>query len=306
MVSDIITTHYMVSAIITTHNRLTLLKRAIESVKLQTYRNIELIVVSDGSEDGTKEYCETQKGLKFLHIPPEDSHGANHARNIGALNANGEYIAFLDDDDLWLPQKTEMQLNALVQNPDCDVCCCNHYIINEYSQKYFENVWYKNLSLNSYIEKIDVAKKCLYQYQAITSELMIRKEALLRIGLFDEALTAAQETEMLIRLFQISKLIRIHVSLVVYNESNVNTARRTSCNIQNWKKSINYIYKKHHTLFQKLNKIERIQVSYNQYALTALKYKNSNQRLMQQYYILRMKFCRLQTKIAENLGYKLS
>ena len=52
----------MVSAIITTHNRLTLLKRAIESVKLQTYRNIELIVVSDGSEDGTKEYCETQKG----------------------------------------------------------------------------------------------------------------------------------------------------------------------------------------------------------------------------------------------------
>ncbi|WP_288911006.1 glycosyltransferase family 2 protein, partial [uncultured Thomasclavelia sp.] len=88
----------LVSAIITTHNRLELLKRAIQSVYNQTYSNIELIVVDDASDDGTKEWAE-QQSFKFIYIPKEKSKGGNYARNLGIKSSHGKYVAFLDDDD---------------------------------------------------------------------------------------------------------------------------------------------------------------------------------------------------------------
>lgn len=95
----------LVSAIITTHNRLSLLKRAVESALSQTYKNIEVIVVDDASTDGTPEYC-NELPLRYIYIPKEESRGGNHARNLGILAAKGEYVAFLDDDDYWLPRKS--------------------------------------------------------------------------------------------------------------------------------------------------------------------------------------------------------
>ena len=83
----------LVSAIITTNNRLELLKRAIESVRTQTYSNMECIVVDDASTDGTYEYCQGQP-VRYLYIPPEESKGGNYARNRGIEMAQGEYVAF--------------------------------------------------------------------------------------------------------------------------------------------------------------------------------------------------------------------
>ena len=88
-----------VSAIITTHNRLELLKRAINSVKTQTYPNIECIIVSDNSSDGTDEYCSSLDDVIFISIPSKESRGGNYARNLGIKKSKGEYVAFLDDDD---------------------------------------------------------------------------------------------------------------------------------------------------------------------------------------------------------------
>jgi glycosyltransferase involved in cell wall biosynthesis len=90
-----------------------LLQRAIDSVKGQTYQPIELIVVDDWSSDGTKEFCE-QQDFKYIHIPQSESKGGNYARNLGIKNAQGEYIAFLDDDDSWLPEKIEKQVRLLL------------------------------------------------------------------------------------------------------------------------------------------------------------------------------------------------
>ena len=92
----------MVSAIVTTHNRRKLVKKAIDSVLSQTYKQIECIVVDDAGTDDTsvflKEYIE--KGLiQYIYIPREKSKGGNHARNQGIKASKGEYIAFLDDDD---------------------------------------------------------------------------------------------------------------------------------------------------------------------------------------------------------------
>ena len=97
-----------VSAVITTHNRCELLLKAIESVKNQTYKNIEIIVVDDASSDSTLDKCRILDGIKYIRI--NTSKGGNYARNVGIKNSSGHYIAFLDDDDEWYPTKIEKQL----------------------------------------------------------------------------------------------------------------------------------------------------------------------------------------------------
>ena len=103
----------LVSAVIITHNRKDLVQGAIASVLNQTYPNIELFVVDDASADGTKELLQKrarEEGFNYIYIPQAESKGGNHARNIGIQKSHGEYIAFLDDDDEWLPEKTEKQV----------------------------------------------------------------------------------------------------------------------------------------------------------------------------------------------------
>ena len=89
----------LVSAIITTHNRLDLLPRAIDSVLSQSYKNIECVVVDDASTDETQNYCLNRSDIVYVRIEKEDSKGGNFARNQGILAAKGEILAFLDDDD---------------------------------------------------------------------------------------------------------------------------------------------------------------------------------------------------------------
>ena len=110
----------MVSVIITTHNRCNLLERAIQSVLNQIYKDFELIVVADGCTDGTdslmKKY-ESEKRIQYIHYSP--AKGGNYARNKGVQNSRGEFIAFLDDDDEWLPEKLELQVAKIREDPEC-------------------------------------------------------------------------------------------------------------------------------------------------------------------------------------------
>ena len=99
----------IVSVVITTKNRKDLLLRAINSVRNQTYKEIEIIVVDDASTDGTREICENMDDLVYVYIPLNESKGGNYARNLGIKTANGEYIAFLDDDDYWEVSKIQKQ-----------------------------------------------------------------------------------------------------------------------------------------------------------------------------------------------------
>ncbi len=105
-----------VSAIITTHNRSRLLPRAVESVLAQTFKDFELIVVDDASTDATPEVLTRYEGL-CRTIRVETSKGANHARNVGLSHARGELVAYLDDDDRWLPRKLELQASVFERSP---------------------------------------------------------------------------------------------------------------------------------------------------------------------------------------------
>ena len=139
----------LVSAIITTHNRIELLKRAILSVKNQTYPNIEIIVVNYNSNDGTTEYLnklsDSSSNILHVYISPDESRGGNYARNQGINNAGGDYVAFLDDDDEWMPEKIEKQMELFQQDPLYGMVYCGRRIekdMREQKEVYpFEEVY---------------------------------------------------------------------------------------------------------------------------------------------------------------------
>ena len=111
-------TKELVSVIIPTYNRLELLKRSVESVIAQTYENWELIVVDDCSDDGTKEYIEGLKDPRVSCYQNESNMGPAASRNIGAAKAKGSLLAFQDSDDVWMPDKLEKTVAALLAAPD--------------------------------------------------------------------------------------------------------------------------------------------------------------------------------------------
>ena len=102
-----------VSVVIPTHNRANLVGRAIQSVLDQTYRDFELIVVDDASTDGTEEVTKALNDNRIRYIHHMMNRGASGARNTGIENANGEYIAFLNDDDEWLPEYLDQMISFL-------------------------------------------------------------------------------------------------------------------------------------------------------------------------------------------------
>lgn len=110
-----------VSVIIPTFNRLSLLKEAIASVLQQTIGPVELIIVDDGSNDGTWEWLQTlqTKKIKAIHKKQE---GPGVARNFGVSQSTGNWIAFLDSDDFWKPGKLEVQMDFLKNNPQYKIC----------------------------------------------------------------------------------------------------------------------------------------------------------------------------------------
>jgi glycosyltransferase involved in cell wall biosynthesis len=112
-----------VSVIIPTYNRSSLLFEAVKSVLSQTYDNFELIIVDDGSTDSSKSSIapllkNTPRSTTYLE---SKNRGVSTARNLGAQHAQGEWLAFLDSDDRWTPEKLQLQMEYLKSNPECRV-----------------------------------------------------------------------------------------------------------------------------------------------------------------------------------------
>ena len=116
----------LVSIIIPAYNAEKYIKTTINSALKQTYQNIEIIVIDDGSTDKTKNIIQSIQDPRIIYIHQENQ-GQSAARNAGIKIAKGEYIALLDSDDLFLPQKIEKQVNFLEIHPDCGVCYCKIY-----------------------------------------------------------------------------------------------------------------------------------------------------------------------------------
>lgn len=234
----------LVSAIITTHNRKELLMKAIESVRLQTYSNIEIIVVDDGSTDGTRqEMEEAAKQGTLIYLYNADAPGGNHARNLGIRQAKGEYLSFLDDDDEWLPMKTERQVRYYQAHPELALVGCAR--TDEYDHRLRVRRDPRS------IPEGDLSKTVFCTFLFSTSCMMVRRDQLLKAGLFDESLQFWQDYELQIRLCQIGDVGVVRENLVLYRIRSADKERKTNL-FDGWMQAVRDIQSKHQTLIQKL------------------------------------------------------
>ncbi len=179
-----------VSVIIPTHNRAGRVGEAIGSVLKQTYRDWELIVVDDGSTDGTAEVVRAFDDARISYVS-QDNRGVSAARNRGIAEARGEFIAFLDSDDRWEPCKLEVQMAFFSAHPDAHICQT-------------EEVWIRNgVRVNPRKKHAKpsgwIFKECLPLCVVSPSAVMIRRAVFDAIGLFDEALVAAEDYDLWLR-----------------------------------------------------------------------------------------------------------
>ncbi|MCU5356704.1 glycosyltransferase family 2 protein [Bacillus cereus] len=132
-INNIITNQeFMISIVIPSYNASSFIKETIQSVQSQTYTNWEMIIIDDVSKDNTRELIkeEIKKDGRIQLIELQENGGAAIARNIGINNAKGKYVAFLDSDDLWLPEKLEKQLEFM-QNNDIAFSFTSYQIMNQ-------------------------------------------------------------------------------------------------------------------------------------------------------------------------------
>ena len=236
----------LVSAVITTHNRPQYLENAIKSVLRQTFQDLECIVVDDASSDSTESIYKNDPRIVYVQISNEESRGGNHARNVGIEHAKGEYIAFLDDDDVWLPQKIEKQLQLFQKNSKAVVFC----------GRIFKKVSPEGCSFQNSVppQKFsgNISRLILCTYVTSTSCLMIPRSLFAEVGLFDENLIFWQEYELTIRLAQIADFYFVPEPLVECLDETGNP-QRISNKVASWKKNVTYIRMKHSVLYKSLS-----------------------------------------------------
>lgn len=176
----------LVTVYIPTFNRVELLKRAVESVRQQTYQNLEIIIVDDCSKDGTHEYLEeiTKQDSRIRYFIKEKNSGACVSRNIAIDNAKGEFITGLDDDDYFLLSRIQLFINSvyLLEKYEC-LTSRLVYITN------------KNNIKKSLIEKIKpsvIKRKDLLSYNYIGNQIFIKTDKIRRVR-FNEKIPAWQD-----------------------------------------------------------------------------------------------------------------
>ena len=176
----------LVSAVVTTHNRIALLPRALDSVAVQTYPNMELVVVDDGSREKAHSIAvEYRQILPVQYIRNEEPQGACRARNQGIEAASGEFVAGLDDDDAW----TEDRIEKLVAAYSDEYAFITSNVRMMYEKR--SPVWQK--------PAVITLDDLLYS-NYVGNQGLIKKKRLQAAGGFDESLEAAQDYDLWIRL----------------------------------------------------------------------------------------------------------
>ncbi|MGE5499749.1 MAG: glycosyltransferase family 2 protein [Syntrophothermus sp.] len=207
-----------VSVIIPTKNRSAMLRRAVKSVLRQTYSDWDIIIVDDASDDDTPgmvNYMLGRYGLqgRLKYIRHEKPLGGAAARNKGIFSARGFYIAFLDDDDKWMPEKLEKQVGCMKANENAGICYTGRKIVRtgdiipglgkKYSYRKppaFDH--YKAIMTDNFV--------------GITSSVMIPRSVLLAVSGFDEVLPCYQDYDLFIRILERWKAVGIDEPLVLY------------------------------------------------------------------------------------------
>jgi glycosyltransferase involved in cell wall biosynthesis len=198
-----------VSVVIPTYNSVRFVTEAIDSVLAQTFQDLEILVVDDGSKDETREVLAKKYGDSIRYLYKENG-GVSKARNYGIEQASGKYIAFLDADDLWMPEKLEKQVALLESNQETGLSYTGAIKVDE------------KLELKGYIpaQKYDDACEGLLLNMNILvlSSSIVRKDIILQTNGFDSQFSTCADKEYWLRLSLLTKFAPVEDFLVKYRD----------------------------------------------------------------------------------------
>lgn len=209
----------LVSVIIPTYKGQKKLERAIKSIRTQTYKNVEIIVVDDNNPD-TQERKETEKiigklqSANLMYIQHEKNKNGAAARNTGIAAAQGKYVCFLDDDDIYLPTRIEESVNILEIDEKSGAVFCNVLQLFAGDKCSIHKMDKKNLTVEGIL---------LYEAAIGTgSNLFLRTEIVKRVKGFDESFIRHQDLEFSIRIFELCSVCIIDKVLILKGYNGVN------------------------------------------------------------------------------------
>ena len=221
----------LISVVIPTKNRAKLLPRALESARGQTYQNLEILVVSDGSQDETDEIMAQKEAqgenIRYLSYFP--GRGGNYARNMGIRAARGEWVAFLDDDDEWHPDKLQKQMQLAQSNPGIGLICTAINVVEDATGAH-----------HVHCPEVpdDPAREILKRnFIGSTTTVLVRHSLLDECGMFDEEMPAKQDYDLWIRLCRLTGVgvVEYH-NLAENNQISWDYRRYAAANARLWEK----------------------------------------------------------------------
>jgi glycosyltransferase involved in cell wall biosynthesis len=210
----------LVSVIIPCYNREPFIAATIESVLTQTWPKIELIVVDDGCTDGSRAILESYgERLILLEHPGRINRGQSAAINLGLRQCRGEFVAILDSDDLFVPEKIEKQVHYLDSHPETGLVYANGKAIDEHGKELYP-IFFGGHIPPSGPEK--VLEDCVFN---LPSNSLVRKSVFEKAGFFDESLRSAQDHDMVIRITEVAKVGYIEEYLWCYRRHDGSISR---------------------------------------------------------------------------------
>ena len=193
-----------IAVIISSYNRVYCLSRAIDSVLAQSHPVEKICVIDDGSTDDTQQLL--QSNYPQIHYIRQENKGVSAARNKGIRKIKSQWIAFLDSDDEWLPQKIEKQLFELTRQPMYKLIHC-------------DEVWIRNgvrvNAMNKHKKSGgDIFESCLPLCVISPSASIIQRELLLEVGLFNESLPACEDYDLWLRICSSHPVLYVNEKLL--------------------------------------------------------------------------------------------
>lgn len=190
-----------VSVIIPSFNREKYIRATIDSALSQTYENIEIVVVDDGSTDRSREILQGYGNrIRLLEHEGRANRGQSAAINLAMHASQSDYVAILDSDDLWFPTKIEKQVDFLVRNPGIGLVYVNGVVIDENGKERWK------IYPEDHKERNRPGAVLVNCYFLLPNNALLRRSIFEQVGEFDETLRSAQDHDMAIRVAEVTRL----------------------------------------------------------------------------------------------------
>jgi glycosyltransferase involved in cell wall biosynthesis len=218
-----------ISVIIPAYNSASTILETICSVQQQTYSNFEIIVINDGSTDEILEILEAMHEPR-LKVFSCENRGVSAARNFGIAQSIGKFLSFIDADDVWSPDKLELQLSVLQRHPDAAVVYSWTRFLNECNQTFQDDM------LIDFTGNV-LKPLLLRNFIASGSNILVKREAVERIGGFDPEMSPAEDWDFYLRLAAIYSFVMVPKIQIFYRQtkgsasSKVAATRRASLRV---------------------------------------------------------------------------